>query len=52
MWDLILSVPEHCLSFYLDLFTDKVRELIAFTSYHLVAFPASEYLILNTRQSR
>ena len=27
MWDLIVSVPDHCLSFYSTLFTENTRKM-------------------------
>ena len=33
MWDLIVSVPDHCLSFYfLDLFSPEINILVPYVS--------------------
>ena len=32
MWDLIVSVPDHCLSFYFDLLVSKFQNMLNFMS--------------------
>ena len=36
MWDLIVSIPDHCLSFY---FSDIIFEILSLSNVSLTKFP-------------
>ena len=35
MWDLIVSVPDHCLSFYFPIYIHSMGDLRAFKGSHI-----------------
>ena len=52
MWDLIVSVPDHCLSFYFSYFPFRIWDLIVSVPDHCLSFymKVLKYITIKTYQ--
>ena len=52
MWDLIVSVSDHCLSFYFEIAPSASNIAIPLFFILLLSFPASSEPIINSKRLR